>query len=324
MKLPALKRRLRKWRAGVAGLLLTAATACVAADIAANPAVANRGNTADLPEVVTIRSQVREVHVIFTASDLRRQPVLDLTLDQVQLQQDGEAVQTISDFRRDLDLPLQVALLTDQSDSMQLGLAQEQKAAEEFLARIIRPGVDTYLTLPFATLSVPREPLARPSPGGGTSGRAEGQTALYDALLEASSRLAASPSGNALTRRVIVLLSDGEDNYSLHGLGEVLEAAGRAGIAVYGITAHPPKSPTRGDAVLRQLADGTGGRAFVVKNYADAGAVFLEIEKELRSQYLIAFRPPNRGRCGMHQLQMVPRQSGLTLHWRGGYSDCDP
>lgn len=310
----------RKWCAGASVLLLGAATAW-AAD---GPATGAGNNPADQPEGLTIRSQVREVQVIFTADDLRGQPVLDLRLDQVQLQQDGEAVETISDFQRDQDLALRVALLVDQSGSMQPVLAQEQQAAAEFMARITRPGRDSSLMLPFATQAGGGEPGVRTAPGGGALGGKKGQTALFDALLDASRQLSENRSEGVLSRRVIVLLSDGEDNYSLHGLDEVLEAAGRGGIAIYGITAHDPKHPARGDATLRQLADGTGGRAFVVRNYADAVSVFLDIERELRSQYLIAFRPPRRGRCGMHHLRLVPRQSPLTLRSREGYSDCEP
>lgn len=286
--------------------------------------IARNDTGADLPEVVTIRKDVREVQVIFTASDESKQPVEGLTREEISLLQDGEAVPAISAFRCDRDLPLQLILLVDLSDSMQAGFKQEQRAAAEFLGRIVRPGVDSSAVLEFAAQVTVRDRSSLESAVHNSRKTIAVQTALYDALLTATRSMAAPDRSATLSRRAIILLSDGEDNFSLHSLQEAIASAERAGIAVYSISAHGPGKQAGGDEVLRMLAADTGGHAFVLRSYADAVGVFQQIEQELRSQYLIAFTPSSDGSCGHHRLEIVPRDRKLQVRSREGYFDCGP
>ena len=279
---------------------------------------------ADLPEVVTIRKDVREVQVIFTASDESKQPVEGLTREEISLLQDGEAVSAISAFRFDRNLPLQLVLLVDTSDSMQAGFKQEQRAAAEFLGRIIRPGFDSSAVLEFAAQVTVRDQGSLESAVGNQPKTIAVQTALYDALLTATRSMTVPDPSATLSRRAIILLSDGEDNFSLHSLQEAIASAERAGIAVYSISAHGPGRQAGGDEVLRGLAADTGGHAFVLRSYADAGGVFQQIEQELRSQYLVAFTPSSNGLCGHHRLEIVPRDRKLQVRSREGYFNCGP
>jgi Ca-activated chloride channel family protein len=124
-------------------------------------------------------------------------------------------------------------------------------------------------------------------------------------------------------RRLLILLSDGEDNYSLHSLQEAIEAAQRNDIAIYAITVHDRRYSHPGDAVLERLAAATGGRTFVLSKIAAVDQVFTRIEDELGAQYSVWFRS-QAAHVGYHRLEVLPRTGGLRIHAREGYYSCAP
>ena len=112
-------------------------------------------------------------------------------------------------------------------------------------------------------------------------------------------------------RRVLVVISDGDDNSSIRSRGESVEMSQRAGVIIYSIststdwvTAEDEKDPSKrisrkyekgeGDKVLEQLALETGGRAFFPYRVDDLGQSFLDIGDELRHQYALAYSPAGR------------------------------
>jgi VWFA-related protein len=119
----------------------------------------------------------------------------------------------------------------------------------------------------------------------------------------------------------VILFSDGEDNLSYRGLAETIAVAERAGIAIYTITTHKPALWLRGDAVLRQMALDTGGRDFVVKDPKELRAALQIIHEELRTSYLVYYRPPSaEGSNGFHRVKIFPAHNfGLQLRTRAGY-----
>jgi VWFA-related protein len=290
---------------------------------AAAPSTPPASTPAASSPTVTFRKQVEEVQVVFTVRDGRR-PVRDLSRDQMRLLDNGLEPSAVTSFQQDSNLPLQVALVIDHSDSMQKGFHAEVQAARQFLQDFMRPGVDSVSIVNFSvTVNVSRMDL-------GTAGETEhmsglepaGQTALYDALLAAAANLNIQSHASGPTRRVIVLLSDGEDNYSRAALADVIEAVERTDATIYAITAHDSHHEYRGDSVLRRIAAATGGRAFILKSYTEAGRVLAELQQELRNQYLVTFRPAANRSCGYHTIQILPRKPKLQVSARQGYWAC--
>jgi Ca-activated chloride channel homolog len=290
------------------------------------PAAPTRGSAAaTLPATsITLQRRVEEVQVIFTVREGRRL-VQDLSRDQLTVLDNGQRPAAVTAFQQDSSLPLRVALVVDHSDSMQKGFAGEQQVAREFLGRFLRPNLDSVFLVDFSTRATVR-PVSLGNSQSSTVNldnlEASGQTALYDAMLAASRRFEDQSADLAPVRRVMILLSDGEDNFSRASLAEAIEAAQRNDIAVYVVTAHNSHYEYQGDAVLRRIADSTGGRAFILKSYDGAAQVFREIEGELRTQYSMTFRPPNPRECGYHTIRIVPRDGKLRIRARDGYYAC--
>ncbi|MGB7080703.1 MAG: VWA domain-containing protein, partial [Candidatus Acidiferrales bacterium] len=164
---------------------------------------------------------------------------------------------------------------------------------------------------------------------------AGGGTALNDAIYLASERLmdAPVPSGpNADIRRILVVISDGDDNLSDHALSDAIEMADRSGVSIYTISSNndwvevdSTDSPQKlqyseGDKILKELADETGGRAFYPFRVDDLAQSFLDIGNELRSQYLIGYTPPYKEADGrFHKVDLRVDRKGLTVRSRKGY-----
>jgi VWFA-related protein len=94
-------------------------------------------------------------------------------------------------------------------------------------------------------------------------------------------------------RKALILVSDGDDNYS-HALeSDAIKECQRAETIVYAISTNVSPSKDKGDDVLQAIADATGGRAFYPTRIEDVGTSFVSIQEELRSQYLLEYRPAN-------------------------------
>jgi len=272
-----------------------------------------------------IRKNVEEIRVVFSVLDRQGRFVNDITPGDVELKDDDRTIDDLTGFSRTANLPLRLALLVDVSESMTREFGQEQQAAGEFLRNLLRPEYDQAFLVTFATWVDAKKPYVQ---GGSANvekikmhAQSGGQTALYDAICSACLDELMNVQENMAVRRVIVLLSDGEDTQSRHTLADAVEWAQRAGVAVYAVTVHNPRGDFPGDRVLKELASATGGRAFTLKNYDQLPSVFGEIQGELRAQYVVTYRrsvaPPH---SGFHSLQVNLRNhSGLKVNCRRGY-----
>ncbi len=268
--------------------------------------------------LMTIRKDVREVTLSFIVEDEDGHPVTSLRREQVRVSSDGSAVSNLNSFYDEHDLPLRLFVLVDTSDSVSSNFLAELKATDEFASRVARAKVDHVSWSGFAagldTYPENAGSVLRPA----ASGRhGMGQTALYDAIFQIADRERARAPDATPTRRAMILLSDGEDNWSRRSIQDAVRAAQSAGIAIYAITAHDFHVALPGDAVLNQLSTSTGGRAFILSNYDHVGGAFAEIERELRSQYLVTFAPPRA--CGMHRVQVSTSDPAYGVQSRSAY-----
>jgi VWFA-related protein len=269
------------------------------------------------------RHDVPEVRLQFSVADEQGRLVNDLSSGEVQVFDNQSPVARFNQFERDNNVPLQVGLLVDSSDSVKRVLSQEKAAAIEFLRRVMRPQTDTAFVIGFAgdvkiwQATTPNraqleDAIARlQEPGWGTR--------IFDALYTACNGQPAAPDGRMLHRAIIVL-TDGEDTDSLHTLPDVITAAQKSEVEIYPLTIHPKGVMGRGDRLLQRLAESTGGRLYVAPSARDMGPVFAQIEQDLRTQYFLSFSPPNQLTPGFHSLRVEVRAPGkLEVRARQGY-----
>ena len=294
---------------------------------APQPSAATAAPTTDESSpVTTIKKTVDEINVIFTVTDKKGRFVKDLKKEDFAVLDDNKPVKDIRAFATQSNLPLRVGLLIDTSNSIRDRFSFEQEAAIEFLNQIVRPKYDRAFVLGFDTtheivqdFTDSTEKLARGirtlRPGGGT--------ALWDAVyFAARDRLmrAGNDSGTAV-RRAIIVLSDGEDNQSRVTREEAIEMAQRAEVIIYAISTNVSGNKNRGDKYLERAAEATGGRAFFPFKIQDVADAFTGIQDELRSQYVLAYRPDNLVRDGRFRTIDIISQNrkNLRIRSRKGY-----
>jgi Ca-activated chloride channel homolog len=262
------------------------------------------------------------VNVYFTVCNKRGRLIPNLDRESFAVYEDN-SLQVITNFSRETDLPLSIALLIDTSGSVRYKLAFEREAAIGFLNSTLRQGLDRAAVVTFdSTIDLRQDytndqqvlanALRRIRSGGGTR--------LYDALLFLVNGSLAGRDG----RRAIILLTDGDDNSSRTSAGEVVEAAQRNNVAIYAISVNSVgfrfDDSDRGDGALEILGTETGGKAFFPKRLKDLHAHFRAISKELRSQYSIAYRSANPKRDGAYRkIRIDVKDAHYFVRARSGY-----
>lgn len=277
---------------------------------------------ADIPGY-TFRRSVPEVRLQFTVADQRGRQVSDLTADEVRVFDNQVLVPHFSAFERNQDLPLQLGLVVDTSDSVKRVLPDEKSAAAGFLLRVMRPQSDTAFVMGFAgDMQVWQQSTGNrqelllaidhlKEPGWGTR--------MFDALYNACANQFPTTGDGKAVHRAIVLLSDGDDTDSFHNLADVIAAAERNEVQVYALAIRTRKNADEGDRILQRLSDATGGRQYVVRSSRDVDSAFAQIEQDLRTQYYVSF-PPQQATPGFHSLRIEVRPpQKLEVRARQGY-----
>src|SRR6266404_5047048 len=281
--------------------------------------------TADEDAATTIRVPVNEVNVIFTVTDKHGRYVKNLKKSDFNVVDDSKPAAEIRSFHNETDLPLQVGLLVDASNSVRDRFKFEQESAIEFLNQTVRPRYDKAFVVGFdVTPEVTQdftdntEALSR----GVRALRPGGGTAMYDALYFACRDKLLKEPRNGPIRRAIILLSDGDDNMSHVTREEAIEMALRAEVIVYSISTNITGGARHsGDKVLERIADATGGRAFFPFQLNDVADAFVEIQDELRSQYALSYNPSDLRTDGRyHTIEILAQNhKGLRVRSRRGY-----
>lgn len=305
-------------------------------------------------EVVRVETDL--TNILFTATDNNKRFVTTLTRDDIRVLEDGQP-QEIFTFQTQVDLPLSLAILIDTSISQERTLPEEKAAAQAFVDAIIRSGKDEAAVVSFTGDSTLEQGLTGnisrlrraidqiefvpPSgyagqgriitnmPGGGTppiSGTNQtiaGSTAVWDAVWVTADEVLTDAADK--TRRAIILVTDGDDNFSRKKIHEAIDRAVKADTLVFVIGIGDNYYRGVDEGSCRKIADNTGGRAYFPRNESDLRAAFAQIERELREQYLVAYRPTNQNRDGTFrrvQIEIVNpelRRQNLRLNYRQGY-----
>jgi len=283
------------------------------------------------------------VNILFTAVDKNNRVIGDIRPEDVTILEDGRAQQMFT-FRRETTLPINIAILMDLSGSQEYTFPQEKLAAGEFLRSVIRPGKDAAALLTFQddvdlvqgltsrmdTLGRAFEEVQFARRFAPTTTRRQA-TALYDAIYVTADEVlardnyrSAAAADDLVTRRAVILLTDGVDNASSRKLEEAIDRAWRSGVVIYsiGIGDRFRFEGIRED-VLKRISAETGGRAYFPRGSEDLQDSFRQIENELRSQYLVAYAPTNSARDGRFrriEVRIANRPDVLVVHRRGYYA----
>ncbi len=282
------------------------------------------------PEVIN----VRRVRLPITVLDKRGQFVSGLAQTDFQILED-KVPQQIDSFtsEENNNLPLYVAVLMDTSPSTAGKLKFEQESAMNFIQTVVRPRKDRVLFATFDDRVTLRqdftdrlELLDRAVFAIKKTGE---KTALYDAIWQFCDEKMRSAQG----RRALVVITDGEDTYSRADINDAIDIAQRTETTLFAISTKAGLSSAvpgvesgqvkdRGDKDLDRLCDETGGMAFFTGDMLSLERSFSKIAKELRSQYLITYRPTNDRYDGSYRRVDVKLSNGhenLKLRTKRGY-----
>ena len=316
------------------GLVLSLALACGMATqplCAQSSYVAASGISVSSPgidstqpnSVITIQKRVNEVNVLFIAMNKHGKFVRDLKKDDFNILDDHKPPQNIVNFTQQTDLPLQIGLLIDTSGSVHGRFQFEQEAAIGFLQHTIRPHYDHAFIMGFSARNHVQQDFTDNVSllsTGVQSLQNGGGTALFDAIYNSCKEKLLRDDSDRPMRRALVVVSDGEDNQSEHTRAQAIEMAERAQVIIYTISTDDSGLILRGDKVLQQIADATGGRAFFPYKMKDIKSSFAAIEDELRSQYVVSYHPADFGADGrFRSIEITALKKDLQVRARKGY-----
>ena len=266
--------------------------------------------------------------------------ISNLDKDDFRLEEDNKP-QVIRYFAREADAPLAMGILVDTSPSQDRVLEVERTEAKAFLQEVMRPTDRTFvlrfdveaellqdLTADHPQLDKAIEACAVNSggvttlPGTVPSGGAGGATHLFDGVYLSARELLKNEVG----RKVLILLTDGEDQGGEVKLDAAIEAAQKSDTIIYSITISDPSFYSglgmgfRGNSILRKLSEDTGGRVIQAKNMAATSLAFHQIADELRTQYFLGYTPSNTLLDGtFRQIEVKVHAGGVKVNHRRGY-----
>ena len=267
----------------------------------------------------TIRKQVDEVNLTFTVTDGKGRFITGLTQNNFAILDNRRPPASVHRFQSLTELPLRICVVFDASDSITNKLKYQQEVAVAFLKRLLRPGVDRACLVKFTHEAQLVQNFTDDIGRLESSVKkvtASGTTAVWDALRFTGETMTAEEDAETV-RRVIILITDGEDNASRMTAEQSLQAMLRSEIAVEIVD-------SMGDndrfLLLKKLAGATGGYAWTGGRPKDLLKALTKIEASLRSQYFVAYRPAGelaRGEFRKIQLKAVGHRGKLA--YRTGY-----
>ena len=304
----------------------------------------------DQDDVIRVETDV--TNLPFTAIDKDHRFITNLRAEDVRVLEDG-VPQKLFTFQQETDKPLAIAFLIDVSFSQETSLPEQKAAVRTFLEKVVHSNRDQVALIPFTGLVYLEQPLTQdllgvyrvlqtievgypsylgtgrplggigvPTGPGLAAPPDETNTAIWEAVALTSNKVLANTTG--LRRRAIILLSDGLNNGSRISEKEAINRALAAEAVVYSIGIGSDRYGMDRNA-LKDLAQGTGGRAFFPDKKFDLNAAFAEIEKELRTQYLIAYSSTNKKRDGSYRKISIEitnpdlKKEKLEIRHRPGY-----
>jgi VWFA-related protein len=291
--------------------------------------------------LTSITVDVNVVSVLASVRDKKNALIPNLTKDDFTILEDGKP-QTIKYFTKETDLPLTIGMLVDVSRSQENLIGIEQSAASQFFAQVLRKkdlaflimfGEETELLQDYTgSARLLTEGLRQLRVSGGVGGIHPGPvptisqvrgTVLYDAIYLAANDKLKGEVG----RKVIVVITDGDDHGSRMTRNQAIEAAQKADAVIYSIDYSDPRfggmlgfGSNPGEGELRKMSDETGGHVYKVDRKHTLDDVFKELQDEMRSQYSIGYTPTNDVKDGSYRkVEIKLANKDLKPQARKGY-----
>jgi len=295
----------------------------------ASPAAAPNGSQTPAPPAdsspnttQTIKVETNEVNQIFTVTDKKGHFVTGLRQENFGLLDDGRPPLAVVQFTQQTNLPLRVGVVLDTSSSIRQRFQFEQDSAIEFFLQVLHLNdrafvegfdVQTDVAQDFTNnVDLLNQGIRKLRPGGGT--------ALFDALYKTCRDQMLTLREAGSVRKALILVSDGDDNYSRAEESDAIKMCQRADTIVYSISTNISATKDKGDDVLRTISEATGGAAFYPVKLEDVALGFRNIEEELRSQYLLIYRPANFKHDGSFRtIYLHAINSAYQVRTRKGY-----
>jgi Ca-activated chloride channel family protein len=326
------------WR-GLAGLMFVALSAWGQAPVVRQPPAVTgvqaprsdddvQAPAVDAGPTQTIHVQTRLVNVALNVMDAKGAPVGGLGRNDFEILEDGKP-QKIAIFEKETTTPLSIVLAIDASESVLRDEHLEKEAAKHFVNALLRDQDELDL-MEFADVVreiVPFTNQKKEIERGLGQIQHGDATALYDAVYLASQRLAGTSVANG-RRRVVVLITDGEDTTKGVKYTQALEQAQRAGAIVYSIIIVPVYADAGrdegGEHALIQMAEDTGGKYYYVVDPQDLEPAFEHVSDDLRTQYLLGYYAPKPGLDSTYRritvrLTDAALRGKYDLRYRAGY-----
>ena len=274
-----------------------------------------------------IRVQVEEVAMVFTATD-HGKSVTNLSPSDVVIREDNQPPVPILGFYNVTQLPLRIGLIIDMSNSITERFSFEQGAASKFLETVATEKNDLAFVIGFnwsvllvqdftSDQTLTSHAINQLAPGGGT--------ALWNAVAFGADKLTSRPESQPVAR-VLVVISDGEDNSSTTSLQEAVWAAERGQVAVYTVStkegALEEPNPLIGNRALKTLSEQTGGALFIPGSLANLTHSLADLQQVLRGRYLVHYKPSSSKTDGRyHAVDIKAEKDGrkLKVYARKGY-----
>ena len=264
--------------------------------------------------VEAVRVDVVQLHV--SALDKSGHFVKGLARDDFSIQEDGRR-QTISGFEVADKLPLTIGLVVDGSGSMEKGLSFVHEASAELFKNLIRDK-DRGFVIEFRDRPRFIQELTGDSGALQRAARevhAEGATALYDSII-----LGLYQFRTLEGRKALIVVTDGADNRSHVDYSTLLRYARSAGAPVYFIAVGIPLTDFKSKKAIGEIATESGGQVFSIGNASRISEVTRQIEEELRSQYVLAFRTDSQKPQGEYRaVSVAVTRPGVSVRTIRGY-----
>jgi VWFA-related protein len=307
----------------IVACLFAAAQQPQPANVPTSPQQQTSSANGDQQPTSKITTSVDVVNVVFTVQDDHGRFVKDLTKEDFRVRDNNLPPKEITSFDAPTGLPLRIGMLIDASNSIRERFKFEQDAATEFLVQTLNPDSDTALVESFDEIyevvqdfTNDRDKLS----AAVRQIRAGGSTAMWDAVYYACREKLMKQHNPGPVRNVIVLISDGNDTQSHVTRQEAIDMAERADVTIYTVSTGLGFSRAEGDKNLELLADATGGRSFFPSTLEDIATSFVHIQHELRSQYVIAYKPDNFVPNGQfHTVSIKTIHGGYKVRAKKGY-----
>ena len=276
---------------------------------------------------LTFRTSTDEVAIFFAATD-HGKSVTNLTGRDIGITDDRRAPAAVTGFRNESQLPLRMGLVIDTSASISERFKFEQDAAASFVQKVMTSQNDLAFVIGFAnSVLLVQDSTADQKLISHAVGQLvpSGGTALWDAVAFASDKLASRPETQPVAR-ILVVISDGEDNSSGTTLKEAINRAQHGEVVIYTVSTREDTNTVVdslvGEHALKTLAELTGGAAFTPGSARRLNGSLADLQQVIRSRYLVSYKPALFKRDGQYRaIDITAEKDGhkLRVYARKGY-----